>query len=520
MTIVRNQRISNQGARGAYVDVPVDSTMSELLFEIYCPRLESIQIYNPRNRPQRDITSLVATDQIYLYSVRDVEPGNWQVIVNCQTDFYIEVRGQSPVDFFFTFASSDNNFKTTSPFGLNSRRVATENNDDKKFLLVHSLGVENVELQSVQFKQDDHTNEKVLPLYLVESLVSAFPMPIEEDINNVIMSVDQMQIQMARIEGIDQSGFPVLRTHVLFPAKMLLLTELDRVDFLPGADTNITVRITNAYKQIAVSAADFEDWVTEITPLVTGNSYYTDITITMRPPSNIEQGKMSTVTITAQSNELNQLLGSITFEVAAGQRASPTIESLHIDTEINNKFAVTSVKSNIRNDHPESREATFDALIPPNALITGLKLYVNDEVFSSNIQPAKALDENHGKSSPITISPSPAEHHPQDHGVGGNPQGLNAAYILQRDAHRYEIKMNINAWDNVTFELTYEELLERSQDRYQHWVSIAPSQVVKDLTTNVRVTDLGGIKWIRAAPVQSGKFRYRPKFAEIKKNCF
>ena len=71
---------------------------------------------------------------------------------------------------------------------------------------------------------------------------------------------------------------------------------------------------------------------------------------------------------------------------------------------------------------------------------------------------------------------------------------------------RYEIKMNIDSWDNVTFELTYEELLERSQDRYQHWVSIAPSQVVKDLTTTVNVNDLGGIKWIRAYPVQSGEF--------------
>ena len=67
--------------------------------------------------------------------------------------------------------------------------------------------------------------------------------------------------------------------------------------------------------------------------------------------------------------------------------------------------------------------------------------------------------------------------------------------------------MNIDSWDNVTFELTYEELLERSQDRYQHWVSIAPSQVVKDLTTTVNVNDLGGIKWIRAYPVQSGKLK-------------
>ena len=67
-------------------------------------------------------------------------------------------------------------------------------------------------------------------------------------------------------------------------------------------------------------------------------------------------------------------------------------------------------------------------------------------------------------------------------------QGMTAAHILQRDAHRYEIKVNIDAWDNVTFELTYEELLERTQDRYQHWVSIAPSQIVNNLRTVINVS--------------------------------
>ena len=36
-----------------------------------------------------------------------------------------------------------------------------------------------------------------------------------------------------------------------------------------------------------------------------------------------------------------------------------------------------------------------------------------------------------------------AEHHPHDHGEAGNTKGMTAAHILQRDAHRYEIKMMI-----------------------------------------------------------------------------
>lgn len=512
VTIVRNQRIPVTGRGSSIVDIPVDSTMSELIFEVFCPSLESLMIYNPRYRPQRDIDTLVSTRNHFLYSVKNVEPGNWQAQVKCQTDFYIEVRGQSPVDFFFTFANTNGEFKSTSPFGLNPKDSLNAD-EESKYLLVHSLGVENVELQSVQFKDENKINEdRVSPLYLVESLVSAFPMPLESE------SLEEKTFQMAKIEGIDQSGFPVLRTHVIFPSKILLLSELEKTDFLPGVDSTVTIRVTNAYREIDLAANDFEDWIVDISPSKTAKTYYTDVVVTIRPPANTEQGRISSVTFTASAEEQKVLLGSITFDVAAGQRAKPTIQSLHIDTQINNKFATTSIKSNIRNDHPEPREAVFDALVPPNALITGLRLFIGEEVFDSEIYPAKAVEKKptDANKSKITIHPHPSEMI-KGHSPGGNLHGLSAPQILQRDAHRYEIKMNIDSWDNVTFELTYEELLERSQDRYQHWVSLAPSQIVPDMSSSIQINDMGGIKWIRAFPLQSGSESFRPgSDAEIK----
>ena len=34
------------------------------------------------------------------------------------------------------------------------------------------------------------------------------------------------ELKLAKIDGIDQSGFPVLRTHVLFNTKLMLLDDL------------------------------------------------------------------------------------------------------------------------------------------------------------------------------------------------------------------------------------------------------------------------------------------------------
>ena len=59
-------------------------------------------------------------------------------------------------------------------------------------------------------------------------------MPEDDSVDETVMEEQSSSLQMARIEGIDQSGFPVLRTHVLFPAKLLLITDLEHTDFLPG----------------------------------------------------------------------------------------------------------------------------------------------------------------------------------------------------------------------------------------------------------------------------------------------
>ena len=77
----------------------------------------------------------------------------------------------------------------------------------------------------------------------MESLVSAFPMPEDDSVDETVMEEQSSSLQMARIEGIDQSGFPVLRTHVLFPAKLLLITDLEHTDFLPGDKSKISAII-------------------------------------------------------------------------------------------------------------------------------------------------------------------------------------------------------------------------------------------------------------------------------------
>ena len=58
-----------------------------------------------------------------------------------------------------------------------------------------------------------------------------------------------------------------------------------------------------------------------------------------------------------------------------------------------------------------------------------------------------------------------------------------------REANRFKVDINIAAMGKVTFNLTYQELLERKKGFYQHTVFVNPGQVVDDMQVEVAVQE-------------------------------
>ena len=58
-----------------------------------------------------------------------------------------------------------------------------------------------------------------------------------------------------------------------------------------------------------------------------------------------------------------------------------------------------------------------------------------------------------------------------------------------RDANRFKVNINIAAQGKVTFNLTYQELLERKKGFYQHTVFVNPGQVVDDMQIEVAIRE-------------------------------
>lgn len=71
-----------------------------------------------------------------------------------------------------------------------------------------------------------------------------------------------------------------------------------------------------------------------------------------------------------------------------------------------------------------------------------------------------------------------------------------------RETNKFQIQVNVAATEKVTFELTYRELLKRTNGLYDHVIYINPGQVVEDLKINVLIKETTNITTIKTPPIR------------------
>ncbi|KAG8554754.1 hypothetical protein GDO81_003883 [Engystomops pustulosus] len=163
-----------------------------------------------------------------------------------------------------------------------------------------------------------------------------------------------------------------------------------------------------------------------------------------------------------------------------------TISSLCIQSTIVSRYAFTKVQTVMVNPHEESKEAIFDLELPSSAFISNFTLTVNGKTHVAEVkekhQAKKMYDE-------------------------ARRQGKTTAHVGTRDreTEKFRVSMNVEAGGEITFTLTYEELLKRHLGKYEHSVSVRPGQVVQNLTVQVTISERTGIEYVRVLPLRSSR---------------
>uniref|UniRef100_H3AK19 Inter-alpha-trypsin inhibitor heavy chain family member 6 n=1 Tax=Latimeria chalumnae TaxID=7897 RepID=H3AK19_LATCH len=74
-----------------------------------------------------------------------------------------------------------------------------------------------------------------------------------------------------------------------------------------------------------------------------------------------------------------------------------------------------------------------------------------------------------------------------------------------RETEKFKVAVNVEARGQITFTLTYEELLQRRLGRYELSVSVRPQQVVENLTVEITLSERTGFEYVKVLPLRTSK---------------
>ncbi|XP_064625636.1 inter-alpha-trypsin inhibitor heavy chain H3-like isoform X2 [Lineus longissimus] len=163
--------------------------------------------------------------------------------------------------------------------------------------------------------------------------------------------------------------------------------------------------------------------------------------------------------------------------------APPEIRYLHIESKIAFRFSTTRVSSMLVNVDDKPREAIFTIQLPKSAFITTFSMTIEGVTYDGTVkEKAAALREY----------------------IEAKKQGQSAGHIAAkpRNTNAFEVSVNVASQQKVTFNLTYQELLQRTLAMYQNVMYINPGQIVPDLKVDVFINESREITILRVPALQ------------------
>uniref|UniRef100_A0A673B8S3 Inter-alpha-trypsin inhibitor heavy chain H3 n=1 Tax=Sphaeramia orbicularis TaxID=375764 RepID=A0A673B8S3_9TELE len=155
------------------------------------------------------------------------------------------------------------------------------------------------------------------------------------------------------------------------------------------------------------------------------------------------------------------------------------VYSVTVGCTVMSRFAHTVMTSKALNKANFSQEIFFEVELPKTAFITNFSMEIEGQIYIGEVkEKAKAKKE-------------------YDKAVSkGQTAGLVKA--SGRTMEKFSVSVNIAAKSNVTFTLTYEELLKRKLGQYEILTRVKPKQLVQEFKIVADIYEPQGIAFVEA----------------------
>uniref|UniRef100_A0A3B1JUP4 VIT domain-containing protein n=1 Tax=Astyanax mexicanus TaxID=7994 RepID=A0A3B1JUP4_ASTMX len=138
------------------------------------------------------------------------------------------------------------------------------------------------------------------------------------------------------------------------------------------------------------------------------------------------------------------------------------IFSFHINSTVTSRYAITVITSRVKNRHTDSKEIHFKVKIPKNAFISKFRMTIEGKTYDGVVKEKEAAQQQYSEAV-----------------ARGESAGV-VRYNLGRTLEEFKTSVTVAALSKVTFELTYEELLQRRHGKYDLLIHTQPMQPVAD----------------------------------------
>ncbi|XP_036414972.1 inter-alpha-trypsin inhibitor heavy chain H3-like isoform X5 [Colossoma macropomum] len=165
---------------------------------------------------------------------------------------------------------------------------------------------------------------------------------------------------------------------------------------------------------------------------------------------------------------------SFTTAVPTIKERDIDIYSFHINSTVTSRYAITVIKSRVANRLNESKEVHFQVKIPKNAFISKFRMTIEGKTYDGVVKEKEEAQQQYSQA----VS-------------RGESAGVVSS--VGRTLEDFKTSVTVAAFSKVTFELTYEELLQRRLGKYQLLINAQPMQPVGDFKIDVYIHESPGI---------------------------
>ncbi|KAL6111867.1 itih3 [Pungitius sinensis] len=170
---------------------------------------------------------------------------------------------------------------------------------------------------------------------------------------------------------------------------------------------------------------------------------------------------------------------AISLQKRSTREATVEVHSVKVDCTVTSRFAHTVTTSKALNKANFSQEIFFEMELPKTAFIVNFSMEIDGEVYVGEVKEKEKAKKQYEQA----VS-------------SGQTAGLVKA--SGRKMEKFSVSVNIAAESNVTFILTYEELLQRKLGQYEILTRLKPKQPVHEFQIVTNIYEPQGLSFVDA----------------------